>query len=389
MPKKKAENGENQVQTAPKEKKKINWKLILLITAGTLLLLGAIIYAAYHMILDHYLGKINIVTGEDDLIFVTTPITYEEEIPLTGEETVTETEELPLPPEHNGEIGANNLPLICNTKDVTNILLMATDARGNEAGRSDTMILLSINEKTNRIVLCSFLRDLYALYPQEPQSPVSGRYDKLNHAHAYGGPELTMAVFKEAFNIEVSYYVKVNFNSFVTIVDAMGGLDMHLTAEEAWYINSKSASDEMMLLFPNHSREPLPSVEGTYRLNGLQSLCHARNRYIGSDWARTQRQRNLISQMVVQARGLSLTEIDSFLNQTLPLVTTNIPKDQLKKFVGNALSYIKYEIESTRLPLNGTYQSINYNLVPDLEVNCNDLYEKIYSEKPRKEEEKS
>jgi anionic cell wall polymer biosynthesis LytR-Cps2A-Psr (LCP) family protein len=121
-------------------------------------------------------------------------------------------------------------------------------------------------------------------------------------------------------------------------------------------------------------------VEGTYRLSGLQCLGHARNRYFGSDWARTQRQRNLISQMVIQSRGLSLSQLDGLLDQTLPLITTNIPKSRLKEFVGNAFSYLKYEIESTRVPLNGMYTEVNYNIIPDAEANCNDLYEKIYGE---------
>lgn len=379
MPK---QSGQKDNHKAPqvhqvKNKKKVNPIRVLIVVAGVFLVLGIAFYAAYHMILDYYLGKLNIVTKETGLIYATAPITDSQES--------TQTEEVITFEDHHGEMGEKNLPLICNTKDVTNILLMATDARGNEAGLSDTMILLSINEKTQRIVLCSFMRDIYALYPQEPQSPVSGRYDKLTHAHAYGGPELTMAVLKENYNVQVDHYVKVNFKSFVTIVDAMGGLDMYLTAEEAWWINEFIYAQEIWEIFPTHHRERLPEKEGTYRLTGLQCLGHARNRRIGSDWARTQRQRNLIGQMMVQARELSLSQLDSLLDQTLPLITTNIPKDRLKELVGNAFSYLKYEVDSTRFPLNGTYHEVNYNIVPDVEVNCGDLYERIYSEKPKTE----
>ena len=371
-------SGRAPVRQVKGKKKKINPKRALLVVAGGLLLIGVIVYAAYHMILDYYLNKLNIVTKETGLVYATAPITEPQDT-LQTEEPITFED-------HHGEMGELNLPLICDTKEVSNILLMATDARGNEAGLSDTMILLSINEKTNRIVLCSFLRDIYAFYPQEPQSPVSGKYDKLNHAHAYGGPELTMAVLKENFNIEVKYYAKVNFNSFITIVDALGGLEMHLTTEEIWWINNFLYFEEIQELYPDYPRTSIPEVEGTYRLSGLQCLGHARNRYFGSDWARTQRQRNLISQMVIQSRGLSLSQLDGLLDQTLPLITTNIPKSRLKEFVGNAFSYLKYEIESTRVPLNGTYTEVNYNIIPDAEANCNDLYEKIYSEKPKSKE---
>ncbi len=357
------------------QRRRVNAKHAALIALGAVLLLGVAVYAAYHMILDYYLGKINIVTKETGLVYATAPITQGDTLPET--EPVTEPETDP-----HGQISQQNLPLICNTKDVTNILLMATDARGNEAGLSDTMILLSINEKTGRIVLCSFLRDIYAKFPQDPPSPVSGKSDKLTHAHAYGGPELTMAVLKETFNIQVEHYAKVNFNSFITIVDAMGGLDMYLTVEEIWWLNDFSYSPEMMELFPDYKRSTLPEKEGVYRLSGLQCLGHARNRRVGSDWARTERQRNLIGQMVTQGKSLSLSQLDNLLDHTLPLITTNIPKDRLKELVGGAFSYLKYEIVSTRVPLNGLYHEVNYNIIPDLPANCNDLYEKIYSEKP-------
>ncbi len=375
MPKKSAPKGHKapSVHHTKNQKKKINPKRALLVAAGAILVLGIVVFAAYHMILEHYLGKMNIVTQETGLVYATEPIG-------TVEEPVVITEE-----DHHGEVSEKNLPLICNTKDVTNILLMATDARGNEAGLSDTMILLSINEKTQRIVLCSFLRDIYALYPAEPENPVSGKYDKLTHAHAYGGPELTMAVLKENYNIEVNHYAKVNFNSFVTIVDALGGLDMYLTVEEIWWINEFIYADEIWDLFPNYTRSNLPQKEGMYRLTGLQCLGHARNRRVGSDWARTQRQRNLIGQMINQARTLSLTQLDALLDRSLPLITTNIPMDQWKELVGNAISYVKYEVDSTRFPLNGMYHEVNYNIIPDAQANCLDLYERIYSEKPKTE----
>jgi anionic cell wall polymer biosynthesis LytR-Cps2A-Psr (LCP) family protein len=191
-----------------------------------------------------------------------------------------------------------------------------------------------------------------------------------------------MAVLKETFNIQVEHYAKVNFNSFITIVDAIGGLDMYLTVEEIWWLNDFSYSPEMTELFPDYKRSALPEKEGVYRLSGLQCLGHARNRRVGSDWARTERQRNLIGQMVTQAKELSLSQLDNLLDKTLPLITTNIPKDRLKELVGGAFSYLKFEMISTRIPLNGLYHEVNYNIIPDLPANCNDLYEKIYSEKP-------
>lgn len=343
--------------------------------------LALIVFGAYHAILNYYLDKINIVTEEEELIFETQRLT--EEYPdetQTAEvtETVTEEEEeIDL----HGTFGTGNLPLICDTKKVTNILLLATDARKKDgAGRSDVMILVSINEENGKIVLCSFLRDLYAKYPKEPKNPINGGYDKLNHAHAYGGPALTMAVLKETFNIDVKYYAKVDFNSFVQVVDAMGGLDMELTAAEVRIINQNEVGTATESWVEGYQASPLEVKAGVHHLNGIQALCHARNRTIGSDFQRTQRQRDLISAMIQKARTLSLSEINRTLDTVLPLITTNMQKDTMKSLIGKVPAMIGYSMESTKIPLEGTYSSKRYNLVPNLEKNCYPLYEKIYGE---------
>jgi len=356
----------------------------LLIAFSVLVILALLVWGIYHAILDYYLNKINIVTQETGLHFETAPLTEE----ITGEQQTGEepfTEEIVITDE------TASLPLIANNKDVTNILLLATDTRlDNQAGRSDVMMMVSVNEKTGKIVLCSFLRDLYAKFPETPKNPIySGKgYDKLTHAHAYGGPELTMAVLKETFNVEVEHYAKVNFYSFAHAIDALGGVDLYLTEAEVNYINNYMINQQVE---PN-VKENLgitgsvslgTAKDGMYHLNGAMALTHARNRSsAGSDFDRTQRQRNIITAMLKKASSLSLSQMNSALNTVLPMITTNMPKSMLRDLVNNALSYVKYDVESTRIPLNGTYTSQSYNLVPDLDVNCNHLYRLIYGEEP-------
>lgn len=358
---------------------------IILCVISALALLG---FGIYHGVLNYYLSKINIVTEEEEMSFVTQRL--EEEIPEpeeTAEETITGepvTEEAPAEEiDLHGTFGAGSLPLICDTKKVTNILLLATDSRQKGgAGRSDVMMLVSVNEETGKIVLCSFLRDLYAHYPTEPKNPINGGYDKLNHAHAYGGPSLTMAVLKETFNIDVKHYVKVDFSSFVQVVDAVGGIDLYLTAGEAQHINRYEAGNAMESHLTNYTPAPLQAVAGMHHLNGVQALAHARNRSIGSDFQRTQRQRNVISAIVGKAGNLSLSQINHLLDVFLPLVTTNISVDKMKDLIGKIPAMLGYSIESTKVPLEGTYQSVRYNLIPDLEKNCYPLYEQIYGQPP-------
>ncbi len=352
---------------SPQEKKKILIKVALIALAVIAALVLAIV-AIYHIAVDYYLGKINYETKETGLVFETEII---ENTVITQEETVTEPEK---PTSEDSQ-----LPNICDSEDITNILLLASDSRGSHAGLSDTMILVSINEKTKKIVLCSFLRDILATFPETPASPVAGKQAKLNSAHAYGGATLTMAVLKETFNIDVKYYAKVSVYDFTKIIDAMGGLDVPLTSDEVGVINYfLSYETTMNEIIGTTEADQIKNIgDGVYHLNGKQVLAHARNRNIGSDWGRTQRQRQVIELAIAKVGTLSLTQIMNLFEQVLPLVTTNMPKQMLKEMVGDALSYVRYDRVSTRIPENGTYSEENYNIIVYPE-NIFRLYEEIY-----------
>lgn len=385
------ESGKAPAETAEKPtklKKVKSKKRTALKVAGIVscVLVGLVLigFCVWNGILNHYLDKINIVTKEEKLVYETERIP--EEIPQTVLEEIETLEELPPVEEEvdlHGTFGISDLPRICDTKDVTNILLLAVDSRGGgDAGRTDTMMLVSINEKTGKIVLCSFLRDLYAHYPTEPKNPISGGYDKLNHAHAYGGPALTMAVLKESFNIDVKHYAKVNFSAFVQVVDAMGGVDLYLSEAEVRFINKYEAGNAAESRISGYVPSPLPVSAGVHHLNGVKALTHARNRNVGSDFQRTERQRNLISAMVNRVKSLSIWQITDLLDVFLPMITTNMQKDMLKDLIEKIPAMLDSEIASTKIPLEGTYSSVRYNLIPDLKKNCYPLYELIYGEPP-------
>ncbi len=357
-------------QLSEKKQKALRIGLTVL---SCLLVLALVIWGALEWILDHYLDKINIVTTEEELIFATETLTD----PSLPE--MTQTEPLPtLDVPEAGGTNEKNLPLICNTDKVTNVLLLATDARGNEAGRTDVMILCSLNRETNKIVLCSLMRDILATYP-------SGNADKLNHAHAYGGPTLTMQVLKETFNIQVDRYVKVNFHSFVSVIDALGGVDLYLSADEVKMLNAIMTGYNRLIGVDIYDGA-LPVKAGLTHLNGKQALAHARNRSIGNDQGRTNRQRQIISAVLQKMKGLSLSELDAMLNLCLPMVTTNLQKSELKELIRSAPSYLSYEIVSTAIPQAGMYFSGMYRgmwaMQLDLEQNCRYLYEVIYGKSP-------
>ncbi|MBQ3865883.1 MAG: LCP family protein, partial [Clostridia bacterium] len=217
--------GKAPEKETPKKKKltPLSKALIALaVVVGVIL----IVVAAYHLIIEHYIRMIQ--APPTDEVYATRTIEQESE-------TETITEELPivvLPTEHNGELNDEGLPLICDTRAVKNILLIGIDARarGNEAGLSDSMMILSINSDTKTISLTSLERDTLVQIPGHGQ-------EKLTHAHAYGGADLLIQTLKDNFNIEIQYWARVNFYSFVDIVDAMGGLDVEMSASEVHYMN--------------------------------------------------------------------------------------------------------------------------------------------------------
>ena len=131
---------------------------------------------------------------------------------------------------------------LMSSSNVRNILLIGTDSRGEDRGRSDSMILLSINSKTNKINMVSLMRDTYV------QVPGYGGC-KLNAAYSYGGPELLMDTIEDNFYIEIDDYVTVNFISFANIVDAVGGVEIEVNDSEADAINALLDSKEGVSMF--------------------------------------------------------------------------------------------------------------------------------------------
>lgn len=290
-----------------------------------------------------------------------------------------------------GKPNTEGLPLICNTKDVTNILLIGTDARTkNEACRSDTMMLVSINKQTKKIVMASFLRDILVHIEGDVKQPNGStqNYDlfhKLNSAHMWGGSELLRATLKNNFNIDVQYFATVNFFSFVDIVDKMGGLDIECSAAEAENINFYLWEINDLYSRP-FGTDYLPIRAGTYHLNGKQVLAYTRNRYVGNgDFARTERQRKVLSLMMDKAKTMSVSELSELLDFFLPMVTTNLNYKTLTDMIKNAPMYLGYELVQTHIPQNGMWERAFYNEMDIVKIdgdnakaNMKYLYEVIY-----------
>ncbi len=232
---------------------------------------------------------------------------------------------------------------------VLNIMLFGADQYGND-GLSDSMILLSIDNRHEKIKMTSFLRDTYISIPGHWAS-------KLNAAYSLGGAELSIATIESNYGIRVDRYAIVNFETFKEIVDIMGGVDIELTQDEIYYINDQIAQ--------NGQSEYLPwdTQEGIVHLNGQQALWYSRNRggyvngteYAGSDWDRVERQRKFLNAVIDDMKDASLGELVDIVNAIGPSITTNIKNSELTALVSGGPTYLSYDIEQLSMPTDGTW----------------------------------
>lgn len=236
---------------------------------------------------------------------------------------------------------------LLNDPYVLNVMLFGADKSGDE-GLSDTMILLSIDNRHKKIKLTSFLRDTYISIPGVTSH-------KLNYAYAVGGAALSIQTIEANYGIQIDRYATVNFTTFKEIVDIMGGIELYLTDEEILYINCQ--------MIENGQTGYLDATEGMVRVNGQQALWYARNRggtyngvsFYGDDWDRTDRQRKFIEAVINNVKDASLSEIIQIINKVGPMITTNLKKTEIESLVMDALTYLKYDIEQCSMPSQGTW----------------------------------
>ena len=259
---------------------------------------------------------------------------------------------------------------------VKNILLIGNDSRSaDESGRSDAMILVSISSKTKSIHLTSLLRDIYVDIPGHDGN-------RLNAAYAYGGPELLMETLEENFDISVNRYMLVNFQAFANLVDAVGGVDLELSNEEVQYVNGYLVEYNQLEGRPEGTDYLDSSLSGNLHLNGPQALAYCRNRYIGTDFARTERQRKVISAAMKSAPLALVTNGSTLIEGIMSNITTNLTKTELSGLMMQAPMMVGYETISGSIPLEGTYSNANIRgmavLEVDFETNKEYLQKEVY-----------
>lgn len=241
--------------------------------------------------------------------------------------------------------------------DVLNILLIGSDTRDpDENGRTDSIILLSVDKSKKKITMTSFMRDCYVTFPGIDNDG-DGQYDqgKINAANVYGGRELLLDTIEYNFDIAVDKYFYVDFMSFAKIVDSVGGIELDITDEEA--AGMEDPMGEQNNIFGNPAGTDYLDKGGKgLHVNGNQALAYARLRYVGNaDFQRTERQRTVITKIIDKAKSLGPFRIGDFMETALSSLTTNYTSSELY-WLSYRLPFIAgYEVVSQRIPEDGGY----------------------------------
>ncbi len=246
---------------------------------------------------------------------------------------------------------------------VKSVLLIGTDSRDTdtERGRSDSIILLSINYATGKMFLTSFLRDAYVTIPGYGSS-------KLNSAYSYGGAELLMDTLEYNYNLSIDDYICVSFSGFASIVDAFGGVEITLSDSEAEAVNDILYSEVNELLGYEKTDGYLDGG-GTYILTGKQALSYARIRYVGNaDFERTSRQREVLTTLLSQAKTRAVTALPSLMSTALPETITNMEMGEMYLLSLTLPVLAVYEIEQIQIPADGTWSNATIGGQSVLEV---------------------
>ena len=239
-------------------------------------------------------------------------------------------------------------------KDYRNIVLLGVDSQDGSFSntRSDCIIIVSINKKTNDVNLTSVYRDTYV--------QIDGHgLDKITHAYAYGGPELAMSTLNKNLDLNITEFVTVNFETVKTVVDSIGGVTIKVTDAEATQISGLSSG-------------------GTYTLNGEQALAYSRIRKIDSDYQRTERMRTVIEAVFDKVKTLGVSELSNFVDTILPLISTNLSSNEIISMIPSVPFYTIKDSEGWPYDVRGISTDAWYGVPVTLESNVKELHAELF-----------
>lgn len=339
-------HGRFEPQKQPKKKRGLK---IFLIILAVLLVLGGIVVAAGAIYYNKMMNKMNIIELPEDTYVYTeeTRLTEATEAVLT-EATAAATEEV------TEATTVVTEPPKAKAEDIINILVVGQSSRAGEESRmADTTMVVSVNTFDGTITVFSVLRDSYVKLP-DYRGHLCGRAKfTVCYGLGYqwgdiaGAMEMTNICMRDNFGVEVDYNVEIDFESFIRVVDLMGGIEIELTEAEAKYLNADD-------LYVTYDVQP-----GLQYLDGMAALSYARMRKAegdnDSDIKRSARQRLVIETLLNKVRGLGLKELQRVADILLPEITTTMtPADVVSVLTRIIPVFDQVKIVGETIPVSGT-----------------------------------
>lgn len=253
----------------------------------------------------------------------------------------------------------NNIPGEPEKKiEIINVLLLGVD---KEENASDTIMILSLNEKKKTMKLASIMRDTYVFQGE-------GMANKINYAYHYGGIKGSIDTINLVFNLNINKYIKVDFEGLVSIVDNLEGIEVDINETERKIINTACKKNTL-----NNS--------GKVKINGEQALAFTRIRKIDSDFERTQRQRKVMRGIFQEIKKIDSFEYPKIIYKVFKMSETNLSLEEVLEVINTVYKYDESKLDELRIPIDGTWShssSMPYHLNWNEEVNKKALHNFLY-----------
>ena len=259
-------------------------------------------------------------------------------------------------------------------KGYTTVALFGLDTRQagqlGSGNRSDTIIIASINNDTKEVKLVSVYRDTYL-------DLTNGKFNKCNGAYSAGGPQQAMSMLNKNLDLDIQYYISVDFAAMTKAIDLLGGIDIDVDDTEIEHLNNYIVETSEVT---GVKTTPLTKT-GLQTLDGVQATSYCRIRYTaGDDFKRTERQREVIMQIVSKAKTMDISQVNDIIDAVFPLAATNYTNDELLAMAPQLLTYDI--VDTTGFPFDkaaATVKGKGSCVIPvNLEENVKQLHEYLF-----------
>ncbi|SFE18586.1 LCP family protein [Peptostreptococcus sp. D1] len=240
---------------------------------------------------------------------------------------------------------------------IKNILILGSDARpGENASRTDSMMILTIDNVNDSLKITSLARDAFVNIP-------GYGYSKLTHAYAYGKEKLLIDTIESNFEIDLDDVVLINFQSFISIIDAIGGVTVNVTEDEMTEMNKFIPETYKWSENPDKGEMTLITRVGSQKLNGYQALSFARIRKNDSAFGRDNRQRMIVSNLLKEIKNTSKLKYPFLIKAAAPYISTNMSTTKM----------IKYSIDVLRIG-TGSIKQMEFPIVSSEKYSTGGIY---------------